>query len=70
MPVFQDLLNQYEAEGESFPDCIIAGGGMWCHRWSQNSSSWSGDMNSPINKKLKTQPSADKVMCMVLIGKW
>ena len=31
MQVFQDLLNQYKAEADSFLDCIITGVGMWCH---------------------------------------
>ena len=31
MQVFQDLLNQYEAECDSLLDCIIAGDEAWCH---------------------------------------
>jgi hypothetical protein len=33
MQVCQDLLNQYEAEGDSFLDCIITGDEMWCHHY-------------------------------------
>mgnify|MGYP001853380855 CR=1 FL=1 len=29
--VCQDLLNQYEAEGDSFLDCIITGDEIWYH---------------------------------------
>ena len=32
MQVCQDLLNQYEAEGDSFLDRIIAGEETWCNR--------------------------------------
>jgi len=32
---------------------------------SQDCSPWSGNVNSPSNKKFKTQPSAAEVMCTV-----
>lgn len=31
MQLFQDLLNQYRAEGNRFLDCIITSGKMWSH---------------------------------------
>ena len=31
MQVCQDLLNQYETEGDSFLDCIINDDETWCH---------------------------------------
>ena len=46
MQVCQDLLNQYEAEGDSFLDRIITGDETWCHHYKPESkrSPWSGDM--------------------------
>jgi len=40
------VLNQYEAEGDSFLDRIITGDETWCQHTSrsQNGSPWSGDM--------------------------
>jgi len=35
--VCQDQLNQYEAEGDSFLDCIITGDEMWCHHYELES---------------------------------
>ena len=37
MYVCQDLLNQYEAEGDSFLDHIITGDEMWCHHYKPES---------------------------------
>jgi hypothetical protein len=33
MQVCQDLLNHYEAEGDSFLDHIITGEETWCHHY-------------------------------------
>jgi len=46
MQICQDLLNQYEAEGDSFLDRIITGvrRGVTTTSRSQNSSPWSGNM--------------------------
>ena len=33
--------------------------------WSQSSSPWNGDVNSPLKKKFKMQLSMGKVMCTV-----
>ena len=33
MQVWQNLLNQYKAEGDSFSDHIIHGDKIWCHRY-------------------------------------
>jgi len=33
----QDLLNQYEAEGDSFQDRIITGDETWCHHYEPES---------------------------------
>ena len=58
-------MNQYKAEGDSFQDCIITSGKMWCHHYNSQSKwqsiQWA-QVNSPSKKKLKTQPSAGKVM--------
>ena len=35
--VCQDLLNQYEAEGDSFLDRIITGDETWCHHYEPES---------------------------------
>jgi len=37
MQVCQDLLNQYEAEGDSFLDRIITGDETWCHHYEPES---------------------------------
>jgi len=37
MHVCQDLLNQYEAEGDSFLDRIITGDETWCHHYEPES---------------------------------
>jgi len=67
MQVCKDLLNQHEAEDDSFQDRIITSDEMCCHSvsWSINSNPWSGNMNSPMKKKSKMQPSVGKVMCTV-----
>jgi len=68
MQVCRDLLNQYEAEGDSFLDCIITGDEMWCHHYKPESKRQSMEwqlVNSPLKKKFKTLPSAGKVMCTV-----
>jgi hypothetical protein len=37
MQVCQDLLNHYEAEGDSFLDRIITGDETWCHQYEPES---------------------------------
>ena len=37
MQICQDLLNQYEAEGDSFLDRIITGDETWCHHYEPES---------------------------------
>jgi len=68
MQVCQELLNQYEAEGDSFTDRIITGGETWCHHYESVSKrqfmEWR-HVNSPSKKKVKTLPSAGKVICTV-----
>ena len=66
--VCQDLLNQYETEGDSFLDHIITGDEMWCHHYEPVSKRQSMEwrhVNSPSKKEFKTLPSAGKVMCTV-----
>ena len=68
MQIFQDLLNQYESEGDSFLDRIITGDETWCHHYEPESKRQSMEwrhVNSPSKKKFKTLPSAVKVMCTV-----
>jgi len=64
----QDLLNQYEAEGDSFLDRIITGDEKWCHHYEPESRRQSMEwrhVNSPSKNKFKTLLSAGKVMCTV-----
>ena len=68
MQVSQDLLNQYETEGDSFLDRIITGDETWCQHYEPESKRQSVEwrhMNSPSKKKFKTLPSAGKVICTV-----
>jgi hypothetical protein len=49
MQVFQDLLNQYEAEGDSFLD-LITSDVTWCHHYEPESKRHSMEwrhVNSP-----------------------
>ena len=41
--IYQDLLNQYEDEGNSFLDCITTGNEMWCHHYELESKQQSMD---------------------------
>jgi histone-lysine N-methyltransferase SETMAR len=63
MQVCQDLLNHYEAEGDSFLGRVITGDEMWCHHYEPESKDtpWSGAMRIPHQRK----SSAGKVMCIV-----
>ena len=66
MQVCHDVLNQYESEGDSFPDRIITGDETWCHHYKTESKRQSMEwrhVNSPSKEKFKKLPSADKVMC-------
>jgi len=68
MQVCQDLLNQYEAEGDSFLDHIITSDKTWCHLYEPESDRQSMEwrhVNSPSKKKFKTLPSAGKVVWTV-----
>ena len=72
MQVCQDLLNQYEADGDSFLDHIITDDKTWCHHYGPESKRQSMEwqhVNSPSKKKFKTLPSAGKVMCTVFWDK-
>ena len=66
--VCQDLLNQYEAEGDSFLDHIITCDKTWCRHyepeWKQQSMEWQ-HVNSRSKKKFKMLPSVGKVTCTV-----
>ena len=56
MQVCQDLLNQHEAEGESFLDHIITGDGTWCHHYKPELKTQSMEwrhVNFPSKKKFK-----------------
>jgi len=62
--VCQDLLKQYEAEGNSFLDRIITGDETWCHHYEPESKRQSMEwrhVNFPSKKKFKTLPSVGKV---------
>jgi histone-lysine N-methyltransferase SETMAR len=72
MQVSQDLLNNYEAEGDSFLDRIITGDEMWCYHYEPESKWQSMEWqhaNSPSEKKFKTQPPAGKVICTVFLDR-
>src|SRR5215475_11816624 len=66
--VCEDLLDQYEAEGDSFLDRIITSDETWCHHYEpeskQKSMQWRHP-SSPAAKKFKTQPSAGKLMLTI-----
>ena len=69
MHVCLDLLNQYEAKGDSFQDRIISDDEMWCHHYEPESKGQSMEwrhVNSPPKKRFKALPSAGKVMCTVI----
>ena len=68
MQVCQDLLNQYEAESDSFLDRLITGDETWCHHYEPESKGQSMEwrhVNSQSKKKSKTLSLAGKVMCTV-----
>jgi len=68
MKVCRDLLNQYEAEGDSFLDHIITVDETWCHHCEPESKPQSVEwrhVNSPSKKKFKMLPAAGKVMCTI-----
>jgi hypothetical protein len=71
MKVCKELLNQYEAEGDSFLYRIISGDET-CHHYEceskQQSKEWRR-VNSPLKKKFKALLSAGKVMCTVFWDK-
>ena len=56
MQVCQELLNQYEAEGDSFLDRIISGDETWCHHYEPQAKRQSKEwrhVNSPSKKKFR-----------------
>jgi len=68
MQVCRDLLNQYEAEGDSFLDRITTSDEMWCHHYEPESKRQSmkwRHVESPSKKKFKMLLSVGKVMCTV-----
>jgi len=72
MQVCQDLLNQYEAEGDSFLNRIITGDETRCHHYEPESKWQSMEwqhVNSPSKIMFKTLPSAGKVICTVFWDK-
>ncbi|PNF17980.1 hypothetical protein B7P43_G17450 [Cryptotermes secundus] len=68
MEVCQELLHQFEAEGDKFLDSIVTGDETWCHHYEPESKRQSMEWrhpDSPRKKKFKTQPSVGKVMCTI-----
>lgn len=54
----QDLLNQYEAEGDNFMYCIITGDKIWYHQYELESK-WQSMEWQPVNSpEKKGQDSA------------
>lgn len=72
MQVYQDLLNQNEAEGDNFLDSIVPSNEMRCHPYKleskQQPTEWQ-HVNLPLKKKLKRQLSAGEVRCLVGQGR-
>jgi len=54
----QDLLNQYEAEGDSFLDCIITSDETWCHHYEPESKRQSMEWRREFPIKEKVQDTA------------
>lgn len=54
MPVCQNLLKQYEDEGDSFLDQTITGDEMWFHHYGVKMAVHVA-VNSPLKKKFKAQ---------------
>jgi len=52
--VCQDLLNQYQAEGDSSLDLVITSDEMWCHHYESESKQQSLECEFPIKKKKKS----------------
>lgn len=68
LSVSQELLSQYEVEGDSFLDRIVTGDETWCHHYEPESKRQSMEWHhsgSPPKTKFKRQPSAGKVMCTI-----
>ena len=66
--VCQDLLNYFEDKGNSSLDRNITGDDTWFYNYNPESKRLSVEwrhVNSPLQKKFQTQPSADKVMYTV-----
>ena len=67
--VSQELLEQYEAEGNAFLDQIITGDETWCHYYKleskQQSMEWHHSHSPHQTKKFRLQCSAEKVMCTI-----
>ena len=68
MQACQNLLNQYKDEGDSFLDDITTGDETGCHCCEMESKGqfmewWR--VNSPSQKKSKTQPPAGAVHCLL-----
>ena len=63
MQVCQELLNQYEAEGDSLLDRIITGDETWCHHYELKSKQqymeWR-HVNSPSKKSSRRCPQQVK----------
>ena len=65
MQVCQDLLNKYEAEGDSFLDYIITSDNMWCHHYKLESKQQFRVATCKFPIKEKAQDIVSKVMCIV-----
>ena len=64
----QELLEVYNANPEDFHTRLVTGDETWLHHWDPDTKKefmqWKHP-GSPPPKKLRTQPSASKVMAMV-----
>jgi len=54
--VCQDVLNQYEAEGDGFLECAITSDEMWCHHYGLESK-WQSKEWWRVNSLLKKRSS-------------
>ena len=56
--VCQDVLNQYEAEGDGFLECAITSDEMWCHHYGLESKWQSMERQHEFTIKDKVQDKA------------
>ena len=66
--VCQDLLNQYEAEGDSYLDHIITSYEMWYHHYKPESEQQSMEWQHVIKEKVQDKALNGKSIVHGLLG--